>query len=311
MQVIALVLFFAIPLAIAQRPPNISICDWYAETLFGSSTATNQQLVMTHITNTAIIGNYAKPDVGINVTGIAPVSTFNGTSVNLLSYFDAALYSSNDGVTPHGVAKNFLDDGGAVPLSMSLPSNGNISSSQYKLLTHVYQYFGVLLGCSLQGSEGFPAYEGRQSMYEVHKYMYIDPFEQGWFVNQLTLAAASIGFSSKDTTIWFNIMTGLFSSRCSPATAVGNEAPQLQSICVAPDCPLAQNPDCSAYDVLSPPLVANATLAGNYTKLDNDTSSTSSPVAFTGNANSNIKSMLMFAESLTLTIVFGMAMFGN
>lgn len=39
------------------------------------------------------------------------------------------------------------------------------------LLTHVYQYFGTFYGCSHQGGPDFPAYQGRASMYEVHKYV--------------------------------------------------------------------------------------------------------------------------------------------
>ena len=37
------------------------------------------------------------------------------------------------------------------------------------LLAHLYQFFGVLLGCSQYGHMGFPAYGGEASMYEVHK----------------------------------------------------------------------------------------------------------------------------------------------
>jgi len=286
----ALILLLALGANAAQRPSEISICDWYAEDLFGANTAANQQLLMTYILNTAILGNYTQPNVGIAVTGVAGISVFNGTTVDVITYFDAALYSTNDGTTPHGVAKNFLDDGGATPLMNSMASNGNMSSAQYKLITHVWQYFGVLLNCSLQGNDDFPAYEGRQSMYEVHKYMDVTAYEQGWFVDQLTLAAASIGFTAADTTIWFNTMTGLFSSRCSLPTAVGYQSPQLQAICISSDCPLAENSDCSLYGVATPPAVANATLAGNYTKgacmnATNTTAYTCSPApTFTGDA---------------------------
>ena len=37
------------------------------------------------------------------------------------------------------------------------------------LLTHLYQFFGVLLGCSGYGEMGFPSYMGDPSMYNVHK----------------------------------------------------------------------------------------------------------------------------------------------
>ena len=42
--------------------------------------------------------------------------------------------------------------------------------SSSMLLTHLYEYFGILLGCSQVGiSAAFPAYGGDSSMYEVHK----------------------------------------------------------------------------------------------------------------------------------------------
>ena len=37
------------------------------------------------------------------------------------------------------------------------------------LLTHLYEYFGLLLGCSEVGMSGYPAYSGQTSMYKVHK----------------------------------------------------------------------------------------------------------------------------------------------
>jgi hypothetical protein len=172
------------------------------------------------------------------------------------------------------------------------------------LVTHVWQYFGVLLNCSKQGVDpDFPAYKGNPSMYEVHKfvltpllfvasltynrYMDLDPYEQGWFVNQLTLAAASIGFSAEDTTIWFNTMTGLFSSRCSPPTAVGNLPPVLNSICIHPSCPIAEGGDCELYNngkEAVAPGVANVTLAGNYTKTNGSVVGTNISASFTPSA---------------------------
>ena len=157
--------------ASAQRPNDTSICDYYANKVVGNNTAASQQLLMTLILNTAFLGNYSKTySSGVLVTGLASVGEYQGTSVNDLPFFDAGYASANDFVTPHGVAKNFLDDGGPVPVSMNLPSNGNKSSNQYQLLTHSYQIFGLLLNCSLQGtSPDFPAYKGQASMYEVHK----------------------------------------------------------------------------------------------------------------------------------------------
>ena len=83
--------------------------------------------------NTAVIGNYTKPQIpgvtfpDVMVSGILAKGTYNGTDVNLLPYFDGGLASSNRGGSS-GVGVNFLDDGGAVPLTMNMPSNGTSSN---------------------------------------------------------------------------------------------------------------------------------------------------------------------------------------
>lgn len=37
---------------------------------------------------------------------------------------------------------------------------------------------------------GFDAYTGHASMYEVHKFMALDPYEVGYFITQVGLAAS-------------------------------------------------------------------------------------------------------------------------
>jgi hypothetical protein len=114
-------------LAIAQRPSNVSICDYYTTALLKTNNATTQMTVLTLVVNTAVIGNYTQPNVGIAVPGILANGTYKGTSVSLLKYFDGSLMSSNRGGSS-GVAINFLDDGGAVPLTMNKPANGTSSN---------------------------------------------------------------------------------------------------------------------------------------------------------------------------------------
>lgn len=111
---------------LAQRPDSTSICDYYTKALLDENNSTNQYTLLTLLVNTAVIGNYTKPNVGIMVPGILAPGKYNDTEVNLLPYFDGALKSSNRGGDV-GVAINFLDDGGAVPLMMNKPSNGTES----------------------------------------------------------------------------------------------------------------------------------------------------------------------------------------
>ena len=111
------------------RPSNTPICDFYTTALLKDNTAKNQYTLLTLLVNTAVIGNYTKPNVGVKVAGILAPGQYNGTDVNLLPYFDGGLASTNDGGA-HGVAVNFLDDGGAAPLMNNMPSNGNTTSNQ-------------------------------------------------------------------------------------------------------------------------------------------------------------------------------------
>lgn len=110
------------------RPSNESICDYYTTALLKDNNATNQYTLLTLVVNTAVIGNYTKPNVGVKVPGILTPGTYNGTQVNLAPYFNGMLASSNRGGSS-GVSVNFLDGGGADPLMMNKPANG-MSSNQ-------------------------------------------------------------------------------------------------------------------------------------------------------------------------------------
>jgi hypothetical protein len=128
MHVKSLLLVAAATTVVAQRPANISICDYYTTALLKTNTATNQYTLLTLVVNTAVIGNYTQPNVGISVPGILnPNGSYNATAVNLVPYFDGSLNSSNRGGRT-GAAINFLDGGGATPLMNNMPANDTTSN---------------------------------------------------------------------------------------------------------------------------------------------------------------------------------------
>jgi len=232
-------------LAIAQRPSNTSICDYYTTALLKNNTAANQETLLTLIVNTAVIGNYTTPNVGISVPGILAPGEFNGTAVNLLPYFDGGFASTN--VNNMSASKNFLDGGGADPLKLNKPATDN-TSLQYILLTHLYSYFGGLLGCTMMGTD-FPVYDGTSSMYEVHKFMDLSSAEVGYFISQVAASAASFGVATDDLTVVGTALNTLFNRDCSPPTVVIPSQPAaLQAICIGTDCKLSDNATCSDYD---------------------------------------------------------------
>lgn len=235
------IILFALTLA---RPDTVSICNYYTEALFKNNTADNQYLLLTALVNRVIIGNFSETTTNINVPGILANGTFNGKNVNLLPFFigTAGNTTNMDGVATSGV--NFLDGGGAMPLTKGLPANDK-SSNQYFLLTHLYQLFGTLLGCSEQGMPGFSLYQGDSSMYETHKFMNLGPAQNGYFVEQVALAAKSFGVTDDDVKIVGTALTNLFEYRCSPPVSLSQSFPEAsQSICVTNDCPLDKNPVC-------------------------------------------------------------------
>ena len=67
------------------------------------------------------------PNVGVSVPGILAPGEVNGTSVNLLPYFDGSLASSNRGGSS-GVSINFLDGGAATPLKKNMPADNKTSN---------------------------------------------------------------------------------------------------------------------------------------------------------------------------------------
>ncbi|KAF2085788.1 hypothetical protein K490DRAFT_21082, partial [Saccharata proteae CBS 121410] len=235
--------------AMAQRPANMSICDYYTTALLKNNTAANQATVLTLVVNTAVIGNYTKPQIpgvtfpDIAVPGILANGTVNGTMVNLLPYFNGGLASTNRG-GDEGTSVNFLDDGGAVPLMMNKPANGT-SSNQYFLLTHLYEYFGTLLGCSQQGMTGFSKYEGSNSQYSVHKFMDLSEAQFTYFIQQVGLSAASFGVTTDDVTAVAMSLEKAFGMKCAAATKiVPSQDAAEQAICIGDGCPTAMNASC-------------------------------------------------------------------
>lgn len=260
--------------------------------------AANQYTLLQLVVNTAVIGNYTKPNVGIAVAGILANGTYNGTAVNLLPYFDGMLASSNRGGSS-GVAVNFLDGGGATPIMNNMPSN-NTASNQQKLLTHLYEYFGYLLGCSEYGMGAFPAYAGHASMASVHQFMDLDAYEVGYFIEQVGLSAASFGVATADVEAVGMALNALFGYKCAPpVTVIPAQGAVLESICIAADCPTAPNATCSSYPTVMMPVAANATNEYTNSTSSSSSSSTSNSTSTSNGTVSSSATASMPAEATT------------
>ena len=92
--------------------------------------------------------------------------------------------------------------------------------------------------------------------------MDLDPYQVGYFITQVGLAAASFGVTTDDVTAVGEALTKLFDYRCAPPmTVVPSQGAQLQSICQDDMCPIYPNATCMGVSPAMQPLVANATLA--------------------------------------------------
>jgi hypothetical protein len=116
----------AATLAVAQRPNGTSICDYYSEALFNSTSGKTEYTLITALVNTAVIGNYSAGAKSA-VTGIVNKGMYMGHEINLLPYFDGELASTNRGGSS-GVSVNFLDGGGAAPLEKGMAADDMTSN---------------------------------------------------------------------------------------------------------------------------------------------------------------------------------------
>lgn len=113
--------------------------------------------------------------------------------------------------------------------------------------------------------------------------MDLDVNELGYFIQQVALAAASFGVAEDDLKAVGMALAQLFGLRCSPAaTAIAEQGPQLQAICIADSCPISPNATCASYEPAMAP--KNATGGGMNTTATGTTTMMPSSVPTTGAA---------------------------
>jgi hypothetical protein len=113
-----------------------SMCDKYTTQILGSNEPTNQRLLMSLFVNTALVGNYTTPNVGIAVNGIMWPGQWKGEPVDLMPWFNGELASSNPCPDDcgQGVNVNWLDGGGPAALRQNLTSFVQGTNQLYVLL---------------------------------------------------------------------------------------------------------------------------------------------------------------------------------
>ena len=223
-------LFVALAATVKGQDPTI--CVKYTTAVFGNDTAENELALVQLVVNRAVLGDETSDLPGI----LAPEG-------GLLELFNGAGPTTNRG-GEEGEVVNFLDGASGLPDNLDQFSNTGF------LLTHLYQFFGALLGCT---AADYPTYKGVADMYEVHKFMNINKTQNDYFIQQVGLAAASYGVSEEDVGVVASVLDGLFNARCTPPLSEDSGVPSFlvdtnPSICQAPDCPIANETFCPAAD---------------------------------------------------------------
>ena len=105
-------------------------------------------------------------------------------------------------------------------------------------MTHFYEYFGVLLGCS---DPAFPKYNGDPSQANVHHFMDLTNNEMHYFIHNIFDGALAVGIPAGElsaTALGPGYLLGLalgnlFNKRCSPSKVIASYQPaELQSMCM-------------------------------------------------------------------------------
>ncbi|KAH8647732.1 hypothetical protein BX600DRAFT_443082 [Xylariales sp. PMI_506] len=282
--------------SIAQRPTNASVCDYYAETLYGSNSSDTQHKLIQHIVALAFEGGTALSNKPTELTGILQPGTFGDVDVDLRQYFNGSRASTNVNNAPIGI--NWLDEGGTEPLSAFLTGQTDTvaltnTTNQYHLFGNFFTVFSRVFGCTIPYPAP-PNTSGPVSLAYAHKFMNLDFNQLSYFINQLTQAGIYYGFSTQDAETFRSSMNSRYNVRCSPAVQLGTSM-QLLSLCQNPTCPLAVPvSDCAAYVNLtatgiasSNPTTVVATETASVTvSASGSPSNTGSGAAGAGNSNS-------------------------
>jgi len=121
--------------------------------------------------------------------------------------------------------------------------------------------------------------------------MDLDINEVSYFIEQVGLAAASFGVAQSDVQYVGTALMNLFGYNCAPpAVVIPAQGQQLESICIAADCPIAPNATCSMYqnNITMPALVSGGSNSSSGASGAN-ASMTKSPAAATQTANAGVQ----------------------
>lgn len=99
---------------VAQRPNSASVCDYYAQALYGANSSDTQQRLVQNIVSLAFAGGANLTNVSYEITGILQPGQFQGVDIDLQPYFNGSKKSTNLNNEP--ISINWLDEGGREPL---------------------------------------------------------------------------------------------------------------------------------------------------------------------------------------------------
>ena len=115
--------------------------------------------------------------------------------------------------------------------------------------------------------------------------MALDPFQMGYSIEQVGLAATSFGVTVEDATAAGMASNKLFDYRCSPPTMVVKaQGPQLQSMYTDPSFLLDPMPQCALEDNNGIPLMPTKITMNATSSMMPSSSATATSATFKGDA---------------------------
>jgi hypothetical protein len=112
---VVFVVAFLFGLIRAQRPDNASLCDYYAENLYGDKSNASQAKLIKSIVSLAFGGPGKLDNVSEELTGVLNPGNFDNGPIDLQSWFNGSKATTNLNNAPVGI--DWLDGGGTKPLS--------------------------------------------------------------------------------------------------------------------------------------------------------------------------------------------------
>ena len=148
----------------------------------------------------------------------------------------------------------------------------------------------------------YPEYRARSHLLIIalsYRFMALDPYQMGYFIQQVGLSATSFGVTAADAMAAGMALNKLFNYRCSPPTTVVKaQGPQLQSMCTDPSCPLDPMAMCGLEDNNGTVMMPKNLTMNSTTMMNGSTMAPATPKSTGDAAKMGVASLVVFGAAV-------------